>query len=279
MYAIGCHLSTTKGYASMIHDAISIGANTCAFFLRNPRGGSVKPLSEKDIAATNALLEANHFAPLVAHAPYILNPCAAKPELRTLARDIMRDDLERLDHFPGNYYNFHPGSHVQQGAEQGIALTAQCLNDVLSPELKSRVLIETMAGKGTEIGRNFEEIQHILSRVELEEKVGVCLDTCHVWDGGYDIVSQLEDVLDAFDRIVGLKRLCAVHLNDSLNPRDSHKDRHANLDKGHIGFEALLRVVKNPRLQGIPFILETPGDLAIWKEEIARLRHGLNENA
>lgn len=277
MYAIGCHLSTTKGYASMIRDAVSIGANTCAFFLRNPRGGSVKALSQKDVMETNRLLKDHAFAPLVAHAPYILNPCAAKPELRELARDIMRDDLERLNHFPGNYYNFHPGCHVQQGAEKGIELTAQCLNDVLSPDIQSRVLVETMSGKGSEIGRNFEEIRQILDQVRLSDKVGVCLDTCHVWDGGYDIVSQLEDVLDAFDRIIGLKRLCAIHLNDSLNPRSSHKDRHANLDKGHIGYEALLRVVKHPKLQGIPFILETPGDLDIWKDEIARLRNGLGD--
>ena len=189
----------------------------------------------------------------------------------------MRDDLERLNHFPGNYYNFHPGCHVQQGAEKGIELTAQCLNDVLSPDIQSRVLVETMSGKGSEIGRNFEEIRQILDQVRLSDKVGVCLDTCHVWDGGYDIVSQLEDVLDAFDRIIGLKRLCAIHLNDSLNPRSSHKDRHANLDKGHIGYEALLRVVKHPKLQGIPFILETPGDLDIWKDEIARLRNGLGD--
>lgn len=279
MYAIGCHLSTTKGYASMIRDAVSIGANTCAFFLRNPRGGTVKPLSDKDVEETCALLKAHAFAPLVAHAPYILNPCAAKPELRDLAREIMRDDLERLEHFPGNYYNFHPGSHVQQGAEAGIDLTAQCLNDVLTPSLHSRVLIETMAGKGTEIGRNFEEIRQILDRVQLSDKVGVCLDTCHIWDGGYDVVSALEEVLDAFDRVIGLDRLFAIHLNDSLNPKNSHKDRHANLDKGHIGYEALLRVVKNPRLKGRPFILETPGDLDIWKDEIAWLRRGIDASA
>ena len=278
MYAIGCHLSTSKGYPGMIRDAVSIGANTCAFFLRNPRGGAAKEISAKDAAEVNRLLSENAFAPLVAHAPYTLNPCAAKPDLRVFARDVMRDDLKRLDLFPGNYYNFHPGSHVQQGSEVGIALTIECLNDVLTPGIKSRVLIETMSGKGSEIGRTFDEVASILKGVELQDKIGVCLDTCHIWDGGYDIVPKLEDVISEFDRIVGLKHLYAIHLNDSMNGLSSHKDRHAKLGMGHIGFEALVKVVTHEKLKHLPFILETPNDLAGWGDEIARLRAVASDN-
>ncbi len=277
MYALGAHLSTTKGYAAMIRDAISIGANTCAFFLRSPRGGAAKEISAKDAAEVNRLLSENNFAPLVAHAPYIMNPCAAKPDLRQLAREIMREDVSRLDMFPGNYYNFHPGSHVQQGSEIGIQLTTECLNDVLSPNQKSRVLIETMAGKGTEIGRNFEEIAKILDGVKLENKIGVCLDTCHIWDGGYDVVENLEEVIDTFDRIIGLDRLFAIHLNDSMNSRASHKDRHAKLGEGQIGFEALVKVVAHPKLKHLSFVLETPNDLSGWKHEIEMLREALSD--
>lgn len=254
---IGCHLSSAAGFKAMGEDALSIGANVFQFFTRNPRGGSAKPFDKADADALVQLMRENKFGPALAHAPYTLNPCAADPGLRDYARDVMKDDLWRMDHFPGAMYNFHPGSHVKQGAERGIELIAEHLNAILRPDLKTLVLLETMAGKGSEVGRTFEELRAIIDRVELSDKVGVCLDTCHVHDGGYDIVNRLDWVLEQFDKVVGLGRLRAVHLNDSKNPLASHKDRHEVIGAGFIGQEALVRVVNHPALRDLPFYLET----------------------
>jgi deoxyribonuclease-4 len=276
MLHIGCHLSTTRGVLAMGRTALSLNADTFAFFTRNPRGGRAKPLDLDDLGALARLLEAHHFAPLVAHAPYTMNACAAKEEIRSLAQEMMADDLSRLEHLPAGtcFYNFHPGSHVKQGAARGIELIADQLNAVLSPGQRTTVLLETMAGKGTEVGRTFEELRAILDRVEesRREKLGVCLDTCHVWDGGYDIAGDLDGVLDAFDRTIGLERLRAIHLNDSKNPRGSHKDRHEKIGMGTIGLEALVRLIRHPRLRSLPFILETPNELPGYQAEIALLR-------
>ena len=272
MLHIGCHLSTTGGFLKMGETALSIGADTFAFFTRNPRGMKAKPVDPDDAAALRALLKEKGFAALVAHAPYTMNACAAKPELRELAHTMMADDLKRMEYLPGNFYNFHPGSHVKQGAEQGISYIAELLNDVLTPEQHTTVLLETMAGKGTEVGRSFEEIRAIIDAVSLKDKLGVCLDTCHVWDAGYDIAGDLDGVLDRFDRVIGLDRLRAVHLNDSMNPCGAHKDRHAKIGEGCIGFAALQRVTCHPALCGLPFILETPNDLDGYADEIRRLR-------
>ena len=248
------------------------GGNTFAFFTRNPRGGRAKEIDPKDIHEYLELAEEYKFGKIVAHAPYTLNACAAKEELRTFARETFIDDLRRMEYTPGNYYNFHPGSHVGQGSETGIQKIAEILNDVLTEEQTTTVLLETMSGKGTEVGRNFEELRSILDKVEKREKMGICLDTCHVWDGGYDIVNDLDGVLNEFDRVIGLPRLKAIHLNDSLNERGSHKDRHARIGEGKIGVDALVRVIKHPALQEIPFILETPNDDAGWAEEIRILK-------
>lgn len=272
MLHIGCHLSSSKGYARMGKEALSIGADTFQFFTRNPRGGGAKPLDTADMEALATLLREHAFAPIVAHAPYTLNACAADGGLREFARNTMADDLMRLEYLPGSYYNFHPGSHVKQGAETGIALIAETLNAVLQPEQHTTVLLETMAGKGSEVGRSFEELRAIIDRVELSDHLGVCLDTCHVWDGGYDIVGHLEDVLEEFDRVIGLSRLKAIHLNDSMNPLGAHKDRHAKIGEGHIGTEALSAVTNHPLLRELPFCLETPNDLAGYAAEIALLR-------
>ncbi len=271
---IGCHLSVSKGFSAMVGDAISIGADTFAFFLRNPRGGAAKTPAAGDLDRARALLKAHAFGPLVAHAPYTLNPCAAKPELRTYARETMIDDLRRLEALPGNYYNFHPGCHVGQGSDEGIALTAQFLRDVLPQAGPTRVLIETMSGKGSEIGKNFAEVARIFSGAGSAANLGVCLDTCHIWDGGYDVAERLEEVIDAFDSEIGLENLYAIHLNDSMNALNSHKDRHACIGKGQIGFEAICRVARHPKLSGLPFILETPNDLAGYAEEIRQIRTG-----
>ena len=249
------------------------GGNTFAFFTRNPRGGKAKDIDPQDVQAFRQLAEENHFGKLVAHAPYVMNCCAAKENLRDFAREIMADDLRRLEMTPGNYYNFHPGSHVGQGAEVGISKIAEILNEVLTKDQSTIVLLETMSGKGTEVGRNFEELRQIIDRVELKDKLGVCLDTCHVWDGGYDIVNDLDSVFEEFDRIIGLDRLKAIHLNDSMNPLGSHKDRHARIGEGEIGLEALVRVINHPATEGIPFILETPNDDEGWTHEIALLRN------
>ena len=272
MLTIGCHLSTSKGYLAMGKTALAIGANTFAFFTRNPRGGSAKTIDPADAAALRELLAANNFGTLVAHAPYTLNPCSDKPHAREFARECMADDLVRMEAVPGSYYNFHPGSHVKQGAEAGIELIAGLLNEVLRPEQTTTVLLETMAGKGTEVGRTFEELAAIIERVELSDHMGVCLDTCHVHDGGYDIVNNLDSVLDEFDRVIGIERLRAVHLNDSKNPCGAHKDRHERIGEGYIGLEAFERIVTHPQLRDLPFILETPNELPGYAAEIELLR-------
>ena len=269
---IGNHTSSSKGYAAMARQIIKNGGNTFAFFTRNPRGGKAKAIDETDIQNFLVLAQENHFGKIVAHAPYTLNACAAKEELRTFARETLADDLKRMEYTPGNYYNFHPGSHVGQGSEIGIQKIAELLNDVLTEEQTTTVLLETMSGKGTEVGRNFEELRKILNLVEKKSKMGICLDTCHVWDGGYDIVHDLDGVLNDFDHIIGLERLKAIHLNDSLNDCGSHKDRHARIGEGKIGMEALVRIIKHPALREIPFILETPNDDSGWTEEIRVLK-------
>ena len=269
---IGNHTSSSKGYAAMARQIIKNGGNTFAFFTRNPRGGKAKAIDETDIQNFLVLAQENHFGKIVAHAPYTLNACAAKEELRTFARETFADDLRRMEYTPGNYYNFHPGSHVGQGSEIGIQKIAEILNDVLTEEQTTTVLLETMSGKGTEVGRNFEELRKILNLVEKKSKMGICLDTCHVWDGGYDIVHDLDGVLNDFDHIIGLERLKAIHLNDSLNDCGSHKDRHARIGEGKIGMEALVHTIKHPALREIPFILETPNDDSGWTEEIHVLK-------
>lgn len=270
--AIGCHLSTSDGFGAMGRTALDIGATTFAFFTRNPRGGKAKAIDPDDVAALRALMEKNGFGKLVAHAPYTMNLCSAKAVTVEFARRAMADDLVRMESLPGNYYNFHPGSHVKQGAERGIELICEGLNEVLEPGIRTTVLLETMAGKGTEVGRSFEELARIIDGVEHDELLGVCLDTCHVWDGGYDVVGDLDGVLDEFDRVIGLDRLRALHLNDSKNPRGSHKDRHERIGEGCIGAEAFRAVVTNPRLRDLPMILETPNELPGYAAEISLLR-------
>ena len=272
MIYIGNHLSASGGFEEMGKNAIKLGADTFAFFTRNPRGGKAKDIDEKDVAALAAIIQEHHFGPLVAHAPYTMNLCSDKPDIRKFAKDMLADDLKRMEYLPGNFYNFHPGSHVGQGEEAGIDMIVEALNEVIFPEMRTTVLLETMAGKGSEIGRNFEELRTIMDRVEQKEKLGVCLDTCHVWDGGYDIVSDLDGVLEEFDKVIGLDRLCAIHMNDSMNPLSAHKDRHEKLGDGFIGLEALEKVVTHPLLQGKPFILETPNDDAGYAKEIAWVR-------
>ena len=272
MLTIGCHLSSSKGYLAMGKEALKIDANTFQFFTRNPRGGNAKPLDLEDVSSFLDYARENGINRILAHAPYTLNPCSGDEKLRDFARRTMEDDLQRLEYTPGNYYNFHPGSHVKQGVEQGIAYIADALNQVLKPEQKTIVLLETMAGKGSEVGRNFEELREILDRVEQPGLMGVCLDTCHVWDGGYDIVDHLDEVVGEFDRVIGLGRLKAIHLNDSKNPLGAHKDRHAKIGEGYIGKDALIRIVNHPALKDLPFYLETPNELDGYKAEIALLR-------
>ena len=269
---IGNHTTSSKGYTRMARQMIANGGNTFAFFTRNPRGGRAKEIDPEDVRKFLELTEEYKFGKIVAHAPYTLNACAAKENIREFARETMADDLKRMEWTPGNYYNFHPGSHVGQGAEAGVRMIAEMLNEVLTEDQTTTVLLETMSGKGTEMGRNFEELRQILDLVEKKDKMGICLDTCHVWDGGYDIVNNLDGVLEEFDRIIGLKKLKAIHLNDSLNDLGSHKDRHARIGEGRIGLEALVRVIRSPRLEGIPFILETPNDDEGWAAEIRTLR-------
>ena len=278
MLNIGCHLSTTKGYENMGKEAIKIGANTFQYFTRNPRGGKAKDINEKDILALRKLMEENKFAKILAHAPYTLNGCSADESTRQFATEMMADDLERLKYLPTSLYNFHPGSHVKQGVDVGINYIVEMLNKVLKPEHTTIVLLETMAGKGTEVGRTFEEIAEIISRVELKEKMGVCLDTCHVYDAGYDIVNDLDGVLEEFDRIIGLDRLHAIHLNDSKNPFNSHKDRHEKIGEGEIGFEAIKKIINHPKLKNIPFFLETPNELDGYAKEIEMLRAAYEYN-
>lgn len=272
MIYLGAHLSSAGGFAKMGRTAVKIGADTFQCFLRNPRGSRAKAVSTEDLDALRGLMEQEGFGPFVAHAPYIMNPCSKDGGIRELAERMLREDLEIMERLPGNYYNFHPGSHVGQGPETGCGLVAGMLNRVLRPEQKTVVLLETMAGKGTEIGGDFSELRQIIDRVERQDKVGVCLDTCHVWDGGYDVAGGLERVLEDFQRIIGLDRLRAIHVNDSLNPLGSKKDRHAKIGGGCIGTEAILRILIHPALQGLPFILETPTDDAGHGEEISMLR-------
>lgn len=270
---VGCHLSTSRGYVAMADDAVSIGATTFAFFTRNPRGGNARELDAGDVAAFLSTCEAHGMGPLVAHAPYTYNLCSSKPETVEFARRAMREDLERMELLPGNLYNFHPGSHVKQGADEGIRLICEGLNEVLEPGQRTCVLLETMAGKGTEVGRSFEELARIIDGVAHDELLGVCLDTCHVADAGYDVVGDLSGVLDEFDRVVGLERLRALHLNDSKNPLGSHKDRHERIGQGTLGLGTFRAVVTNPRLSRLPMVLETPQDgLEGWAAEIALLR-------
>jgi len=269
---IGNHLSASKGYAAMGKAALALDANTFAFFTRNPRGGKAKEIDEKDVEKFLNFAKEHEFGKIVAHAPYTMNLCAAKEDVRSFSKEMLLDDLKRMEYTPYNYYNFHPGAHVGQGAEKGIALIAEALNEALKPEQTTTVLLETMAGKGTEVGRTFEELREILDRVELNDKMGVCLDTCHVWDGGYDIVNDLDGVLNEFDRVIGLDRLKAVHFNDSMNDCGSHKDRHAKIGEGKIGAEAMRRVALHPLLEGRPFILETPNDDEGYRREIQMVR-------
>ena len=273
MLTIGCHLSASDGFLAMGRTALDIGANTFQFFTRNPRGSKAKAIDPDDAAALMVLLAENGFGPLVAHAPYTINPCSKTERTREFARMTLADDLKRMEYLPGNYYNFHPGSHTEQGMETGIRQIAETLNAILRPEYRTTVLLETMSGKGSEVGGRFEELRAIIDRVELTEHIGVCLDTCHIWDGGYDIVSDPDAVFAEFDRVIGLDRLKAVHLNNSLNGLGSHKDRHARIGEGEIGLEALVRVINHPATEGIPFILETPNDDEGWTHEIALLRN------
>lgn len=272
MLTVGCHLSSSKGYLAMGKEAVSIHANTFQFFTRNPRGGKAKAMDPADVEAYLSYAAEHGITKILAHAPYTLNACSADEGLREFARNTMEDDLRRLEYTPGNCYNFHPGSHVKQGVEIGITYIAKMLNELLKPEQKTTVLLETMSGKGSEVGKCFEELREILDRVELTEHMGVCLDTCHVWDGGYDIVNHLDEVVAEFDWVIGLERLKAIHLNDSLNPMGSHKDRHAVIGGGQIGKEALVRVINHPALKHLPFYLETPNDLDGYAKEIALLR-------
>lgn len=272
MYYIGNHLSASKGFAAMGRAAVKLGGNTFAFFTRNPRGGKAKAIDEKDIEKFLAFAKEHEFGKIVAHAPYTMNLCSAKEDIRKFSKEMIADDMKRMEYIPGNYYNFHPGSHTGQGVETGIEYIAQTLNEIITPEQSTTILLETMAGKGSEIGRNFEEIRTIIDKVELDDKLGVCFDTCHVWDAGYDIADHLDEVISEFDRIIGLDRLKAIHLNDSLNPLGAHKDRHARLGEGHIGLTALKRLINHPALAHLPFYLETPNDLAGYAKEIDMMR-------
>ena len=277
MLYIGNHTSSSKGYAAMGHQIVKNGGNTFAFFTRNPRGGNAKAIDPADVAKFQVIAREHEFGKIVAHAPYTLNACAAKENLRDFARETFADDLKRMEATPGNYYNFHPGSHVGQGIEVGIQKIAEVLNAVLTEDQTTTVLLETMSGKGSEVGSHFEELRAIMDLAEKRDKLGICLDTCHVWDGGYDIVNDLDGVLTEFDRIIGLDHLKAIHLNDSLNPLGSHKDRHAKIGEGQIGLDALVRVIRHPALEGKPFILETPNDDEGWTREIALLRERYSE--
>ena len=277
MFYIGCHLSASDGFLAMGKTALSIGANTFQFFTRNPRGSKAKAIDPADVAAFLALAAENGFGTLVAHAPYTINPCSKDEHTREFARMTLADDLKRMEHIPGNVYNFHPGSHTGQGMETGIGQIAETLNAILTPDIRTTVLLETMSGKGSEVGSRFEELREIIDRVELSDKLGVCLDTCHVSDAGYDIADDPDGVLTEFDRVIGLDRLRAVHVTDSLNPVGSHKDRHARIGEGCLGAEALGRVVRHPALQRLPFVLETPNELPGYAREIALLKelHGV----
>jgi len=277
MLKIGCHLSCTKGYEHMGKEILELGGNTFQFFSRNPRGSAAKAINLEDIAAFLEIARNNGIDIILAHAPYTLNACSADEQIRSFAIATMADDLERMEYTPGNLYNFHPGSHVSQGVETGIKYIVQMLNTVIKPEQTTKVLLETMAGKGSEIGKTFEELKMIIDRVELNSHIGVCLDTCHVNDAGYDIVNDLDGVLENFDQVIGLERLCAIHLNDSKNPFESHKDRHEKIGEGSIGLDAIVRIINHPKLRQLPFFLETPNELEGYAREIQLLK-GLYRN-
>ncbi len=271
MLNIGCHLSISKGYEYMGKEALKINANTFQFFTRNPRGGKIKELNKEDIDKLLKIMQENNFAKILAHAPYTMNLCSDKEDIREFAKNMMKEDLERMEYIPGNMYNFHPGSHVGQGVEKGIEYIVKALNEVLTEEQNTIVLLETMAGKGTEIGRSFEELKTIMDKVKLKDKLGICLDTCHINDAGYD-VSNIDKVLEEFDKIIGLKYLKAIHLNDSMNERGSHKDRHQKIGEGTIGIKNIEKIINNPILKKLPFYLETPNDLDGYAKEIELLR-------
>lgn len=272
MLLLGCHLSAAKGYAYMGREAVSIGANTFQFFTRNPRGGSAKALDPEDVTRFRDFAAQAGIPVILAHAPYTLNGCSGDENVRRFARETMADDLRRMEATPGNLYNFHPGSHVGQGVEAGIMLIAQMLNQTLFPEMTTTVLLETMAGKGSEVGGRFEELREILDRVELSARMGVCLDTCHLNDAGYDVAGDLDGVLTAFDKVIGLERVRAVHINDSKNPLGARKDRHEKIGEGFLGLEAIVRVMTHPALRDKPFYLETPNELDGYAREIALLK-------
>ena len=272
MLTIGCHLSISKGYLHMGKEALSLGANTFQYFTRNPRGGKARTFDEADMKALETFMAEHNFGKILGHAPYTLNACAADPSLPQFAKNMMREDLERLEFLPNQLYNFHPGSHVKQGVDQGIEYIVEALNEVMFEGMHTTVLLETMAGKGTEVGRTFEEIARIIDGVKLKEYIGVCMDTCHIHEGDYDVIGDLDGVIDSFDKIVGLDRLHAIHLNDSKNPRGAHKDRHEKIGEGHIGLEAITNIINHPALRNLPFYLETPNELDGYAKEIALLK-------
>ena len=273
MLTIGCHLSFAKGYEALGKDALEIGANTFQFFTRSPRGGKAKPLNLEDVEALNKIIKENDFKHILAHAPYTLNACSNKEYTREYAEEVMLDDIYRMSFIKGSLYNFHPGSHVGQGVDDAVVMISDMLNRVLTPEQETIVLLETMAGKGSEVGRTFEELKMIIDRVEVKEKLGVCWDTCHLYDAGYDLVNDLDGVIDEFDRIIGLEKLHAIHINDSKNPFHSHKDRHEKIGQGSLGLDAFINIINHPKLKHLPFYLETPqDDLEGYKQEIALLR-------
>lgn len=272
MFTIGCHLSASKGYLAMAKQAVSIGANTFQFFTRNPRGGKAKEINEDDVKAFLEYSKEHGINRILAHAPYTLNACSADSGIREFAKNTMADDLKRMEYTPGNYYNFHPGSHVGQGVEVGIDFIAEMLNEILTKEQTTTVLLETMSGKGSEVGRNFEELKAIIDKVKLKDKLGVCLDTCHIWDGGYDVVNNFDGVLNEFDKIIGLEKLKAIHLNDSKNDLASHKDRHEKIGEGKIGLDAISKIINNDRIKDLPFYLETPNEIDGYEREIELLK-------
>lgn len=277
MFCIGNHVSSSKGFAAMGKKTTELGGNTFAFFTRNPRGGSAKEIDLKDVDKLRTHMQQQAFGTLVAHAPYTMNLCAAKEDIRNFSKQMLKEDLQRMEYLPGHFYNFHPGSHVGQGTEEGIRLITEAINEALWADCQTTILLETMAGKGSEVGGTFEEIRAIIDGVTWKDKVGVCLDTCHVWDGGYDIVNDLEGVLAEFDKVIGIDRLYALHLNDSMNPCGAKKDRHQKLGQGHIGMEAMERIVTHPVLYGKPFILETPNEDDGYAEEIALVKSWIDE--
>lgn len=272
MLNIGCHLSISNGFEAIGKQALEIGANTFQFFTRNPRGGAARKIDRADADALRELMRANGFSQILAHAPYTMNLCSSKAETREFAFNTLADDLERMEYLAGNLYNFHPGSHTGQGAEAGINQIAEALNNAMFSEMNTTVLLETMAGKGTEVGGRFEELAEIISRVKYNEKIGVCLDTCHVFDAGYDVVNHFDEVLEEFDRIIGLDRLKAVHLNDSMNYLGCHKDRHQKIGEGAIGLEAVKNIINNCHINKLPILLETPNDIDGYAKEIKLLK-------